>query len=980
MPTPHCLIYWTGTNWGIPDNPQQQYYACIYDENGNPIQILPDYYCDTSDVYADHIGSYLIPCKQAQSTIPRCPSNYLCKWVFDQNRWNLARICSDPNNPNPPNSPCICGGLFLPPASGVTEITRTCAPEPYSNDSCNQRCLLRATVEPIDVDHYVYNWIEDSSFGCPGSCVCEQYPSYVLNYPPESERDVMESRCRSIENLGNKCNHAYCIREWVPETNSWRIVDLCKIKGIYTDGCDCPNIPPPNNPTQRVTVRLRCYRGNIGDLKPTNPTSSTTTTHPPTCSSLWEWRGTSLGWVLITPCTDSNGNPCGETPPPPDSPGNYYFQKVWVECQSLTTTTTSQPSSTCDNCKCRWEWVPQSANSSQFIWILIFNGCTLCSSNCVCVEPTFGGAYPYITYDAPCVDSSQTSTTTTDSGTTSSTSTTVSPELTACGNCYCLAYNAGQQYYLIRDCQSTDGTPCYDCLCYASRAVPKGNLTGTIETLPCYRPATTSTPDPSKPCEQCSCAWICNGRTYELLYDCSAWGCTDCYCNRPSIPCTVNGQVALGSCSDNPPTGVNCETCRCHWRCYYGLWVIVDDCLSYGCENCVCAPPPDNVGCENRIADAYVRCLEAGTTSSSTTTTTENPCSGSCVLQKDRNSGIYLVISPCSNPECSCYVVDTYIEPGREYFPVIGRCLPKGPYACDGCVCTWQWENGSWNLISGCGTQGCSGQCICDPPNNPGEIDGQNWITACYSAGTTPTPTENCYCRCIWLCTNVGGSLQYTLYSNCQDAGCTENCYCLQPNPITCNQEYSATETQCTAGSTSTTTTASPTCSDCKCIWQWLNGDWVIYKTCQETNTNCANLTCGCQKPNWDGLEGQFAVTICNESQPNYPCYGYCIWECINGVWQLKQNCPNTGCYCSKPPEAGCKAGYYISVAVPCGDDILEVDTCDRCKCLWEWSGSNWVNIESCQDTGCSTRYTCTAPQFSGYNGQRVYTLCYPIE
>ncbi|GIW59014.1 MAG: hypothetical protein KatS3mg087_0080 [Patescibacteria group bacterium] len=984
MAIPHCIAYWDGSTWGLPDNPQKQYYACVYDENGNPIQIQPNYYCDTSDVYANQTGDYLISCKETQQITQKCPSTYLCKWVFDQGRWNLARICSDPSDPNPPDSPCICGGLFLPPSSGVSEITRTCAPEPYSYDPCNRRCLLRAGIEAIDADNYVFNWVEDALFGCPGNCVCEQYPSYVLNYPPESGRDVMESRCRSVENLGNKCNHAFCVKEWVPETNSWRVVDQCKIKGVYAADCPCPDIPPPSNPTQRITVKLRCYRGNIGDLKPTNTTTSTTTTRPPGCVSLWEWRGVTIGWVLIANCSDESGNPCGITPSPPATSGSYYYQKMWVNCESTTSTTTSstQAPSSCSTCKCRWEWVPQTANSSEFEWVLIVDNCPACGSNCGCVKPDFAGAYPYIIYDAPCIDRSQTTTTSpipTSSSTSSSTSSTIAPELTACSDCYCLAYNTGQQYYLIRNCQTPSGSPCYDCLCLATKIVPKSTQSGTIESLPCYQAITTTSLDPTKPCEQCSCAWICNGRTYELLYDCSVWGCQDCYCKRPLIPCTVSGQIALGSCDSNPQTGSNCSECRCHLRCYYGLWVTVNDCLSYGCADCVCDSPPVNINCDNRIVDAYVNCLSAGTSSSSTTTTTVNPCTGSCVLQKDRNSGIYITISPCDNSDCACYVVDTYIEPGKEYFPVIGKCLPKGPYACEGCACTWKWENGVWNLISGCNAQGCSAQCVCDPPSNPGQENGQIWITACYTAGTTMQPAENCNCRCIWICSNVGGNLQYVLHSNCQAAGCSTNCVCPQPNPITCVEEFSATETLCSTGSTTTTTTSTPSCSSCRCIWQWIDGDWRIYKTCKESSAECSSLTCGCQKPYWQGIEGEFGTTICDNSEPNYPCYGYCIWECLNGVWQLQKNCVSSNCYCNKPPDASCKVGYYRSVAVPCAEDILEIDKCDRCKCLWEWSGSNWVNIESCLDTGCSTRYTCTTPSFNGYPGQRVYTLCYPI-
>jgi len=195
---------------------------------------------------------------------------------------------------------------------------------------------------------------------------------------------------------------------------------------------------------------------------------------------------------------------------------------------------------------------------------------------------------------------------------------------------------------------------------------------------------------------------------------------------------------------------------------------------------------------------------------------------------------------------------------------------------CSSCGCQWSWDTElGWILEIPCSD--CVGEfpylceeCGCDEPASPGETQGEERLTQCYTTTTssttsTTTQPDPCSpCACWWLWTVENG---WTLESSC--ASCVGDqfyecpgCNCDQP---TQRGEYDGDRslTQCYTATTTTLPDEGP-CSQCGCRWTWdVDRGWLLDVPC-ELNYPVGCVDCLCDPPTYTGaFPGVREVTIC---------------------------------------------------------------------------------------------------------------------
>jgi hypothetical protein len=332
-----------------------------------------------------------------------------------------------------------------------------------------------------------------------------------------------------------------------------------------------------------------------------------------------------------------------------------------------------------------------------------------------------------------------------------------------------------------------------------------------------------------------------------------------------------------------PTTTTTLEPCQC---------VPPDYCGSQDCE--ITFTP-----CANSDLDLEpLDCTDSTTTSAdcSTTCPPDPDCSVGCDWVAHPYAGWILTNNGCSS-RCPCSApTESPNECKSAHTPCEKEPCPPDPPGpdCRG-GCEWVCWNGAWFPVKyqchciNCNQPAirrnpCRGNCNepagtakygcdCAPPTNTPCTDCDTYHSKCnlITPPTTPAPdpcgptttTGEPTCNsgeCTFYCEDG----EWTLI----DGNCPDDCPCESAAPIRDCEECETTKTNC-GGTTTTsepTTTTGP-CAPCppqdpgNCLWQWLEGAWVLIDADCEFGFECNEV-------GFDGEECECVQTPCNIGDP----------------------------------------------------------------------------------------------------------------
>ena len=446
---------------------------------------------------------------------------------------------------------------------------------------------------------------------------------------------------------------------------------------------------------------------------------------------------------------------------------------------------------------------------------------------------------------------------------------------------------------------------------------------------PRHEPKTGQPRDPH-PCTRCHCYWTCQsteGGYYWVRID-ELDECTEpCLCPEPiEVECDqefVGAQWTV-FCEEEPEDKCFGSYARWRWvqdgeRYSEGHWELEESCPE-GCETCYpefcCEDETITIDDGTTTTEdyecktTYTECFrsnsrecpkggdwpegrDCGTTTTTTTTTTPESCEGQCTWIWTQQGYVRTKPTDPEHEDCPegctcCYPADcsdveegdivpgTCVKSQADCEEVPEECAPVDP------LC------GPWP----------PGHPCCDEPPPP------------------PRPPRSCVCgregRCVWYLAPPAPGTLILLQSNC----CPE-CPCLEPTEI---ELCDTAVTHCRPEPVRPPRPPETRCRGlCTYVWcEWPDGwtGWVLL------NSNCYNGTAlECEWKTWSGSVRRSPCHHCVCGDPNtgeYPCMGYCAWECQNGQWVQVASCEQfndgPGCKCPEVElRANCRHGDKVS-------------------------------------------------------------------